>query len=105
MHYVCFHYEFEHDPADPDEECTAGGCPSGAIVGGRGAAIARARELAAQARTSPVWENKDLPSYLEALAAWLADCDGHYANQQRVTPSNAWVVVEDAIRAAAGARL
>jgi hypothetical protein len=28
MHYVCFHYEFEHDPFDPDEECTAGGCPS-----------------------------------------------------------------------------
>jgi hypothetical protein len=31
MHYVCFHYEFEHDPADPDEECSAGGCPSEAI--------------------------------------------------------------------------
>lgn len=31
MHYVCFHYEYEHDPADPDEECTAGGCPSAAI--------------------------------------------------------------------------
>lgn len=31
MHYVCFHYEFEHDPADPDEECTAGGCPSTVI--------------------------------------------------------------------------
>jgi hypothetical protein len=31
MHYVCFHYEFEHDPADPDEECNAGGCPSAAI--------------------------------------------------------------------------
>jgi hypothetical protein len=28
MHYVCFHYEFEHDPYDPDEECDAGGCPS-----------------------------------------------------------------------------
>jgi hypothetical protein len=28
MHYVCFHYEFEHDPYDPDEECRAGGCPS-----------------------------------------------------------------------------
>jgi hypothetical protein len=28
MHYVCFHYEFEHDPSDPDEECNAGGCPS-----------------------------------------------------------------------------
>ena len=31
MHYVCFHYEFEHDPVDPDEECEAGGCPSAAI--------------------------------------------------------------------------
>jgi hypothetical protein len=31
MHYVCFHYEFEHDPYDPDEECAAGGCPSAAI--------------------------------------------------------------------------
>jgi hypothetical protein len=28
MHYVCFHYEFEHDPYDLDEECNAGGCPS-----------------------------------------------------------------------------
>lgn len=28
MHYVCFHYEFEHEPVDPDEECSAGGCPS-----------------------------------------------------------------------------
>ncbi len=31
MHYVCFHYEFEHDPVDPDEECSAGGCPSASI--------------------------------------------------------------------------
>lgn len=31
MHYVCFHYEFEHDPTDPDEECYAGGCPSSAV--------------------------------------------------------------------------
>jgi hypothetical protein len=31
MHYVCFHYEFEHGPADPDEECSAGGCPSQTI--------------------------------------------------------------------------
>jgi hypothetical protein len=27
MHYVCFHYEFEHD-TDVDNECEAGGCPS-----------------------------------------------------------------------------
>lgn len=31
MHYVCFHYEFEHDPADPDDGCSAGGCPSAAL--------------------------------------------------------------------------
>jgi hypothetical protein len=30
-HQVCFHYEFEHDPFDPDEECEAGDCPSAAI--------------------------------------------------------------------------
>ena len=28
MHWAYFHYEFEHDPFDPDEECNAGGCPS-----------------------------------------------------------------------------
>ena len=27
MHYVCFHYEFEHH-GDVDAECSAGGCPS-----------------------------------------------------------------------------
>lgn len=32
MHYVCFHYEFEDDPMDPDEECSAGGCPSAAVL-------------------------------------------------------------------------
>jgi hypothetical protein len=31
MHYVCFHYEFEHDPADPDEDCGVVGCPSGIL--------------------------------------------------------------------------
>jgi len=28
MHYVCFHYEFEHGDTDVDAECGAGGCPS-----------------------------------------------------------------------------
>jgi len=27
------------------------------------------------------WENVDLPSFLSALSAWLADCDGYLANQ------------------------
>jgi hypothetical protein len=35
MHYTCFHYLFEHDPFDPDEECTAGGCPSASIGPGQ----------------------------------------------------------------------
>jgi len=30
MHYVCFHYEFEHD-GDPDVECLAGGCPASGL--------------------------------------------------------------------------
>lgn len=30
MHYVCFHFEFEHR-GDPDAECSAGGCPAAGI--------------------------------------------------------------------------
>ncbi|WP_143073353.1 hypothetical protein [Actinokineospora terrae] len=36
MHYVCFHYEFEHELADvdtdPDEDCGAPGCPSAGLT-------------------------------------------------------------------------
>ncbi len=28
MHWVCFHFEFEHMGFDPDAECDAPGCPS-----------------------------------------------------------------------------
>jgi hypothetical protein len=28
MHYVCFHFEFEHMGFDPDDECDAPDCPS-----------------------------------------------------------------------------
>jgi hypothetical protein len=30
MHYVCFHFEFEHQ-GDPDIECAAGGCPAAGL--------------------------------------------------------------------------
>ena len=100
MHYVCFHYEFEHDPADPDEECTAGGCPSGSLAGGREAVAVSARQLSGEASSQEAWPNSDLPSFLQAFGAWLDDCDGYYANQQRVRPSNAWTIVGDALRAA-----
>ena len=35
MHYLCFHFEFEHGAYDPDEECTVGGCPSASIGPGQ----------------------------------------------------------------------
>ena len=28
MHWVCFHYEFEHDGVDPDLACGDPSCPS-----------------------------------------------------------------------------
>ncbi|VXB78108.1 conserved hypothetical protein [Aeromicrobium sp. 9AM] len=31
MHYVCFHYEFEHGDEDVDFDCGSPGCPSGML--------------------------------------------------------------------------
>jgi hypothetical protein len=100
MHYVCFHYEFAHDPADPDEECKAGGCPSGALAGGRDKAAETAARLASEAARGASWPNDVLHVYLQAFSAWLTDSDGYYANQHRVRPSNGWEVVTDALQAA-----
>jgi hypothetical protein len=47
----------------------------------------------------PDWENATLPAYLEALAAWLRDSDGFYANQGREVPDG-WHVMADALQAA-----
>ena len=49
------------------------------------------------------WENDDLLSFLQAMAAWLQDCDGYYQN---INPSvNAsqpsWQLLADALSAAA----
>jgi hypothetical protein len=62
MHYVCFHYEFEHAGFDPDEECDAGGCPSSShragplpLAGpsGKPAVPATARLLGAPQQAAP----------------------------------------------------
>lgn len=29
MHFVCFHFEFEHGAADRDQTCGLAGCPAG----------------------------------------------------------------------------
>jgi hypothetical protein len=46
------------------------------------------------------WTNVAVHEYPEALAGWLADSDGYYANRDRVLPGNGWEVVNDALRAA-----
>ena len=32
------------------------------------------------------WSNKDLPSYLEAMSAWIGDMDGYYENINETLP-------------------
>jgi len=45
------------------------------------------QELAHNLRTKPQeWENVTLPEYLEAMAAWLEDADGYYANAGKPIP-------------------
>lgn len=100
MHYVCFHYEFEHGEFDVDEECTAGGCPSASLAGGRDEVIATAKELSIEAASGAPWSNATLPVYLEALSAWIEDADGYYLGRGRIPPGNGWEVVADALRAA-----
>lgn len=100
MHYVCFHYEFEHDDFDVDEECRAGGCPSASLSGGRDKVIAVADELALEAASDAPWPNSMTHEYLSALAGWLRDHEGYYLNKGSVPPGNGWLVVADALRAA-----
>ncbi|MGD1221713.1 hypothetical protein AB9Q10_25215 [Streptomyces krungchingensis] len=47
------------------------------------------------------WQNRDLPSFLEALAAWIDDADGWYRNAGRELPdSGDWRFFARALRAA-----
>ena len=100
MHYVCFHYEFEHNPTDVDQECAAAGCPSASLASGREQVIDTARRLADEVALGAPWHNSQTHEYLYAFAAWLADSDGFYLNIKRVPPGNGWEVVNDALQAA-----
>lgn len=45
------------------------------------------RALLADHKSHPnAWENGDLTSYLEALAAWVADMDGYYKSKGESVP-------------------
>ncbi|MBI6550528.1 DUF7660 family protein [Xenorhabdus lircayensis] len=47
------------------------------------------------------WENKDLPSYLEAMSSWIEDMDGYYVNQKLSVPENInWTFIADILMAA-----
>lgn len=102
MHYVCFHYEFEHDPADVDEDCGAPGCPAAPAARQKDRMAVAVRALLQDWTAGPPadWANHSLPDYLEALAAWLEDCDGYYASRSASIPWNAWEVMRAAMRAA-----
>lgn len=76
MHYVCFHYGFEHGEFDVDEECDAGGCPSALFGFGRRSVVETARALAIESASDAPWHNSTLHAYLEALAGWIEDSDG-----------------------------
>ncbi len=47
------------------------------------------------------WENQDLSSFLEAIAAWSEDMDGFYANQGRPIPKDInWKIFAEILYAA-----
>lgn len=47
------------------------------------------------------WENKDLVSYLDAIASWTGDSDGYYRNMNLPIPQNVdWKVFANILIAA-----
>jgi len=60
------------------------------------------RGFADDSRRNPdEWENRDLPSYLEAMAAWIEDMDGYYRNRGEVAPDQpTWKTLGQILRAA-----
>lgn len=47
------------------------------------------------------WENATLDSYLEALAAWIADMDGYYLNKREAIPAQpTWKAIGEMLMAA-----
>jgi hypothetical protein len=64
--------------------------------------VAFVRELLHNLQASPgEWENPTLESYLEALAAWVEDCDGFYANRGEEVPREpSWKTLGEVLLAA-----
>lgn len=60
------------------------------------------RGFAEQCRQRPEeWENRDLPSFLEAMAAWVDDMDGYYRNRGEAVPEQpTWKMLVQILQAA-----
>jgi hypothetical protein len=60
------------------------------------------RQLSASYVNDPAsWENNDLQSFLEALAAWVADMDGYYLNRNQPIPETPeWKTLAEILLAA-----
>ena len=47
------------------------------------------------------WENRDLPAFLDALAAWVEDMDGYYRNRGQAVPDQpTWLTLGHMLLAA-----
>lgn len=64
--------------------------------------VAFVNELSREYRANPAaWENNNLGSFLEALAAWTEDLNGYYANKGELVPEKPdWKTVADMLMAA-----
>lgn len=60
------------------------------------------RGMVAELRGQPgTWQNGDLPSFLSAMAAWVEDMDGYYANRGEDVPdAPTWQTLRDILSAA-----
>lgn len=60
------------------------------------------RDLREQLRDHPErWENRDLDTYLEALAAWAEDMDGYFEGRGEPVPdSPSWSLIAQLLKAA-----
>jgi hypothetical protein len=49
------------------------------------------------------WKNQDVYTFLQAMAAWLDNCEGYYRNSGRAVDAEApsWQLFADALSAAA----
>ena len=64
--------------------------------------IAQVQSLRDDLQQHPnAWPNDDLPSFLEALQAWVEDMDGYFANQGQPIPEQpSWQLLANILRAA-----